>query len=167
MNERINLFAKGIHIINRYIRNLCLMVLFFMMLLGTADVIGRYLFNRPILGTFEIFEILLPAIVLLGLGYTQENRAHVRMEILISRLSIRTQTILNLITNGCALLISTLILWRGWVLTISYWHMGRRIPTIEIPMFLPQLLVPLGAFLLSLVLVVQILENIGELRKGA
>lgn len=165
MKKRINSLAKGIRFINRYIRNLCLILLFFMMLLGTADVIGRYLFNRPILGTFEIFEILLPAIVLLGLGYTQENRAHIRMEILISRLSIQTQTILNLITNGCALLISILILWRGWVLTIGYWNMGRTIPTIEIPMFLPQLLVPLGALLLSLVLIIQMIQNIEELRK--
>lgn len=166
MSERVNLLAKGIRSINKHIKNLCLILLFFMMILGTADVMGRYIFNRPILGTFEIFEILLPAIVLLGLGYTQENRAHVRMELLISRLSVRTQTILNLITNGCALLISILILWRGLVLTISYCYMGRTIPTIEIPMFLPQLLVPLGALLLSLVLIVQILQNITELRKS-
>ncbi len=165
MSEKVDLLAKGIHFINRYIKNFCLVLLFFMMILGTADVIGRYIFNRPILGTFEIFEIILPAIVLLGLGYTQENRAHVRMEILISRFSLRTQTFLNLITNGCALFISILILWRGWVLTIGYWHMGRTIPTIEIPMFLPQLLVPLGALLLSLVIIIQMLQNIGQLRK--
>ena len=47
-----------------------------MMLLGTADVTGRYIFNKPILGTAEIFGILLPAIVLLGLAYTQEAQAH-------------------------------------------------------------------------------------------
>ena len=134
-----------------------------MMGLGTIDVVSRYLLNRPILGTLETFEILLPAIVLLGLGYTQESRAHVRMEILVSHLPFRTQTVLNLLTNACALLISVLILWRGWVLTIGYWRMGRTIPTIEVPMFLPQLLVPLGALLLSLVLIVQMLQGISDL----
>jgi len=165
MIEITKWLAKGTHFINRIIKNLCLILLFFMMILGTVDVIGRYLFNHPILGTFEIFEILLPAIVLLGLGYTQENRAHVRMEIFISRLSVRKQTFLNFFTNGCALLISILILWRGWVLTIGYWHMGRRIPTIEIPMFLPQLLVPIGALLLSIVLIVQMFQDLIELRE--
>jgi TRAP-type C4-dicarboxylate transport system permease small subunit len=154
---------RGIHVINNALRYICMSLLFFMMVLGTCDVMGRYLFNKPILGTFEIFEILLPAIVLLGLGYTQGKNAHVRMEIFVSRLSFRKQTVLNLITNGCALFISVLILWRGWVLAIGYWRMGRTIPTIEVPMFLPQLLVPLGALILTLVLIVQMVQYIIQL----
>ena len=136
-----------------------------MMVLGTADVLGRYLFNKPILGTLETFEILLPAIVLLGLGYTQENNAHVRMSLFISHLSSRTQNVLSLFTNACALFVTGLILWRGWALTIRYWSTGRTIPTIEVPMFLPQVLVPLAALILSLVLIVQMLHSITELRR--
>ncbi len=166
MTKWVNKLSKGVQGINLGLRYFCAGLLFFMMVLGTIDVMGRYLFNRPILGTFETFEILLPAIVLLGLGYTQESRAHVRVEILISRLSYRTQTFLNFITNGFALLISILILWRGWVLTVAYWRMGRTIPTIEVPMFLPQLLVPIGAFLLSLILAVQMLQYFGQKKKG-
>jgi TRAP-type C4-dicarboxylate transport system permease small subunit len=156
--------AKGVSVVNSVMKYVCASLLFVMMALGTVDVLGRYLLNKPILGTLETFEILLPAIVLLGLGYTQENRAHVKMEILVSHLSLRTQNVLNLLTNACALFISALILWRGWVLTIRYWRMGRTIPTIEVPIFLPQLLVPLAALLLSLVLIVQMLQNITELR---
>jgi TRAP-type C4-dicarboxylate transport system permease small subunit len=138
-------------------------LLFFMMALGTCDVLGRYLFNKPILGTLEIFEILLPAIVLLGLGYTQGSNAHVRVELFVSHLSLRKQTILNFITNGCALFISVLILWRGWLLTTAYWRIGRTIPTIDVPMFLPQLLVPLGALMLIYVLIVQMVQYIIQL----
>ena len=155
--------AKSVSLITISLVYVCMSLLFLMMALGTVDVMSRYLFNKPILGTLETFEILLPAIVLLGLGYTQRNNAHVRMEILVSHLSFRTQTVLNFLTNGCALLISVLILWRGWVLTIGYWRMGRTIPTIGVPMFLPQLLVPLGALILSLVLIVQMLQCISDL----
>jgi len=158
--------AEGISLINSVLKYVCVSLLFFMMALGTVDVIGRYLFNKPILGALEVFEILLPAIVLLGLGYTQENRGHVRMELLVLHLSPRTKTILDIVTNGCALFISVLILWRGWILTAVYWRMGRTIPTIDIPMFLPQLFVPLGALALSLVLMVQMLEYIIQLKKG-
>ena len=160
-----DMLAKGVSLLNGAIRYVCASLLFVMMALGTVDVLGRFLFNNPILGTLEIFEILLPAIVLLGLGYTQENRAHVRMSLLVSHLSFRTQTVLSLFTNGCALLVTGLILWRGWVLTIRYWRMDRTIPTIEVPMFLPQVLVPLAALILSLVLIVQMLQSITELRR--
>jgi C4-dicarboxylate transporter, DctQ subunit len=160
----IEILAKSVRLINKALKYVCMGILFFMMALGTVDVFGRYLFNNPILGTLEVFEILLPAIVLLGLAYTQENQAHVRVEILVSHLSPRTQTVLGLITNGLALLLSAMILWRGWVLVIGYWHMGRTIPTIRVPMFLPQLLVPLGALILCLVLIVQMLQSVIQLR---
>lgn len=161
-----NTLAKGVRLTNSAVKYVCASLLFFMMALGTVDVVSRYLFNKPILGSLETFEILLPAIVLLGLGYTQENKAHVRMEIFVSHLSFRTQAVLNVLTNGCALFVSVLILWRGLVLAIRYWHMGRTIPTIEVPMFLPQLLVPLAALILSLVLIVQIIQYVTELRGG-
>jgi TRAP-type C4-dicarboxylate transport system permease small subunit len=166
MLKKSKTLAKGVSLMNSALKYVCVGLLFFMMALGTVDVIGRYLFNKPILGTLEVFEILLPAIVLLGLGYTQENRGHVSMELLVLRLSPRTKTILDIVTNGCAFFISVLILWRGWILTTMYWRMGRTIPTIDVPMFLPQLFVPLGAFVLSLVLMVQMLENIIQLKKG-
>jgi len=166
MFKLVKILGTSIKRINNVLRYVCTALLFFMMLLGTVDVMGRYLFNKPVLGTFETFEILLPAIVLLGLGYTQESRAHVKVEILISRLSFRKQAFLNFITNGFALLISILILWRGWVLTVVYWRMGRRIPTIEVPMYLPQLLVPIGALLLSFVLLVQMLQYLAQAQKG-
>jgi len=163
MGKIAKTFAKGVGLINSALRYVCMSLLFFMMLLGTCDVMGRYLFNKPILGTFEIFEILLPAIVLLGLGYTQGNNAHVRVELFISRLPVRKQMILNFVTNGLALFISVLILWRGWTLVTAYSRMGRTIPTIEVPMFLPQLLVPLGAFVLILALIVQMVQHIIQL----
>ena len=166
MLKKSETLAKGVSLMNSALKYVCVSLLFFMMALGTVDVIGRYLFNKPILGTLEVFEILLPAIVLLGLGYTQENRGHVTMELLVLQLSPRTKTILDVVTNGCALFISVLILWRGWILTTLYWRMGRTIPTIDVPMFLPQLFVPLGALVLSLVLMVQMLEYIIQLKKG-
>ena len=163
MAEIAKTLDKSVHLINSALRYVCMTLLFFMMALGTCDVMGRYLFNRPILGTLEIFEILLPAIVLLGLGYTQGSNAHVRVELFISHLSLRKQTILNFVTNGCALFISVLILWRGWLLTTAYWRMGRTIPTIDVPMFLPQFLVPLGALLLIFVLIVQMFQYLIQL----
>lgn len=165
MDEIVKELEKVINLMNSALRYICMGLLFFMMCLGTLDVLGRNLFNRPILGTLETFEILLPAIVLLGLGYTQGKNAHVRVEILISRLSLPKQTILNLLTNFFALFISVMIIWRGWVLTTVYWRIGRKIPTIEVPIFLPQLLVPIGAFILSLVLIVQIIRYIVQLRE--
>ena len=71
-------------------------LLLVMLLLGTADVLGRYLFNNPITGTQEIFEILLPGIVLLGWAYAQRFKSHVTVDIIYNRFSPRLKAIVGL-----------------------------------------------------------------------
>jgi TRAP-type transport system small permease protein len=52
-------------------------VLFAMMLITAVDVAGRYLFNRPIAGGFELTEILLAALIYCGLPLVSARREHI------------------------------------------------------------------------------------------
>ena len=49
--------------------------LFGIMCLTTADVGGRYLFNSPILGVFELTEFMILILIFSFLAYTQSKRA--------------------------------------------------------------------------------------------
>src|SRR5712691_5124568 len=53
-------------------------LLFFLMALTTADVIGRYIFNWPLRGAFEITELLLLTLIFAGLprGRARHPRFH-------------------------------------------------------------------------------------------
>ena len=44
-------------------------VLFLMMMITAVDVIGRYVFNKPLAGGFEITEMLLAALIFVTYGY--------------------------------------------------------------------------------------------------
>jgi TRAP-type C4-dicarboxylate transport system permease small subunit len=52
-------------------------VLFVMMLLTAVDVVGRYLFNRPIVGGFELTEMMLAALIYCGLPLVSKRREHI------------------------------------------------------------------------------------------
>ena len=52
-------------------------VLFLMMLLTAADVAGRYLFNKPIPGGFELTEMMLAALIYCGLPLVSKRREHI------------------------------------------------------------------------------------------
>ncbi len=52
-------------------------VLFAMMLITTVDVIGRYLFNKPLVGGFELTEMLLAALIYCGLPLVSKRREHI------------------------------------------------------------------------------------------
>ena len=52
-------------------------VLFAMMMITAVDVAGRYLFNKPIAGGFELTEILLAALIYCGLPLVSARRDHI------------------------------------------------------------------------------------------
>lgn len=56
-----------------------------MMLLNVADVVLAKLFNKPILGTYEITQRLLMCAVFTSFAYAQSKKAHINMTILIEK----------------------------------------------------------------------------------
>lgn len=160
--EKIN---KGIDQINKIAWNICAGMVFFMMLLGTADVIGRYFLNHPINGTLEIFEILLPGIILLGLGYCQATGVHVRLEFLTSRLSPRLQVIIDLFITIVMVVFSILIAWQGIMKVVLYYQIDRVISNIHLPLFIPVFFVPLGFISMCIVLITQMFQLLTKIRK--
>jgi len=141
-------------------------LLFVMLLLGTADVLGRYLFNHPITGTQQVFEILLPGIVLLGWAYAQRTKSHVAVDIVYDRFPPRVKPIVALFITFLAMVISALIVWQGLLECMFNFQMGRMIRIIDVPVYIPQLLVPIGAFSLFLVLIIDFWTHIKEIKKG-
>ena len=142
-------------------------VLLVMLILGIADVMGRYLFNKPIIGTVEIFEVLMPGLVLLSLAFTQQVKAHVTVDLFISKLPARPRAIIGFATTFWAMVLFGIIVWQGIMLVISYHDTGRMITNIGVPMYLPRLLVPLGAFAICLVFIKDLLHYIREIRTNA
>ena len=140
--------------------------LFGMMVLGTADVAGRYLLNLPITGTLEIFEILMPVMVLLSLADTQSANGHLTAGV-IDYFSLKPETRTRIqfgvqILGFCLFL---LITWRGVMAAMLTLHSHRLISNIDVPLWIPQLVVPLGSLVMCLVLVVQMVETVKKIRR--
>lgn len=133
-------------------------MLFFMMFLGGADVIGRYFLNHPIVGSFEITEILLAGIVFFGLAYTQRVKGHAMVDIVYARLPKKPKTFIGLVNSFVLLCLFLLILWRGLLKALTQLRMHREIPNLGWPYFPFQLFVPLGALIMCLALIVEILR---------
>jgi len=81
--------------------------IFLMICTIVPDCIGRFFFNRPIHGTLELNMLLMSAIVFLSLSWTQSQRGHVRVELILSRVGPRIRSILNI---ACWLLALALFL---------------------------------------------------------
>jgi TRAP-type C4-dicarboxylate transport system permease small subunit len=74
--NRMEKFTRAVDKISKAFSHVAMFALFGMMMLGTADVAGRYLFNKPIIGALEIFEMLLPLLILFSMADTQSIDGH-------------------------------------------------------------------------------------------
>jgi len=107
--------------------------LFGMMALTTADVIGRYLFNSPILGAFEITEFLVLILIFSFLGYAQSHKVHVSVDLLITRFPRKVQIVIDLINHAVCFLLMILIAWMGAVNALDLMDVGEASPNLSIP----------------------------------
>ena len=85
------------------------------MVLTFCDVIGRYGFDSPIVGTVEVTELLMGTMVYLGVGLTTHARGHIRVDILIDLLPARVRAILEVATLTISIIMVSLICWHLWL----------------------------------------------------
>lgn len=90
-------------------------LLFGLMMLTTADVISRYLFNWPLRGAFEITELLLLTLIFAGLPLASRAGEHVTLDFIDRLFAPRGRELLRrLVDLVCGLIILALA-WRVWV----------------------------------------------------
>jgi TRAP-type C4-dicarboxylate transport system permease small subunit len=68
-------------VLNRFLAHIASAGLALLMFLTVVDVVGRYLFNRPLTGTFELTEMSMVLIVFLALGLAQHHQEHISLDL--------------------------------------------------------------------------------------
>lgn len=128
----------------------CVLIMF-AILAVSVDVVMRYFFNRPIVWVLEICEYILLYIVFLGTAWLLKEEGHVRVGLIVDRLSPKTQAMINVITSILGLIICIVLSIYGTQVTWDCFQRG--VPTLEflkLPKFLVLLIIPIGSYLLSI-----------------
>jgi TRAP-type C4-dicarboxylate transport system permease small subunit len=103
---------RAIDLVLDKIRWLAAGLLFLMGLLTTVDVIGRYVFHKPIKGNIDIQELMMVVIIFLGVGYCTLKERNASADVVLSRLARHTRAILGVITWFLCTAIYGLISWQ-------------------------------------------------------
>jgi TRAP-type C4-dicarboxylate transport system permease small subunit len=128
-----------------------------MMLLTSAEVVGRAVWSRPIPGTMELSSYMLAIFILLGIAYTHQVRGHVRVTMLVSRLPRKWGIALDVITTLLSLFIIAVMTWQGWVVGMEQRTVSDMLRVPQLPF---RLLVCLGGLLLFLELLLDLWDNL-------
>lgn len=112
LQKTVNVLARGIEPITRWTHNIGSGVLAVMMFLTATDVTGRYGFNSPIPGSYELQEFLMVTMIAMGVGYCAFLKGHINVDILFNKLPQRVQSGFNVFHYLVAACLFAMVSWR-------------------------------------------------------
>ena len=98
------------------------------MIMVSADVFFRYVFNSPIMGAMEFSLMLMIAVVYLGLGYTEISDRHIVIDILYKKFNQKYQRIISKINCIILLVISTILFWDSFAVFLDSFKINEILP---------------------------------------
>ena len=133
-----------------------------LMVLITADVVGRAFFNSPLTGVPEIVKISVVGLVWAMMAHTLKIDAHLRSTIFLSRMPDPVRRAVEML--GCALgaIMFGLIVYSGWDQMIEAWRIGEfeGEEPVRVPTYPVRSLVLLGAALTALQFCIMFVEHL-------
>jgi TRAP-type mannitol/chloroaromatic compound transport system permease small subunit len=131
------------------------------------EVLLRYGFNRPTIWVHETSEHLFAVFFLLGGAYTLSQGGHVRVDVLLLRLSVRRRLLLELFASCFFFLFTGLLLWQGIDMA---WESAAMLERSQSPwgpyIFHVNLMVPVAAFLMLIQGAAFFIRNLKKLGEG-
>lgn len=134
-------------------------VVLLMMSVVGYGVVNRYILGSPVTWTDELSGYLVVALVMLGAAETLRRGEHISVDLLTAHLPPKRRRIADLWGNLMVLVVAVSLLISGRA-TIAYsWNFGILSEGyLEVPMWIPQSFIILGAALLALVAVANMLK---------
>ena len=129
----------------------------------TFEVVARYVFGKPTNWGHELMTLLFATSYVLAGGYAHYHRAHVRVDVIYSACSRRTQAILDVVSSVFFFTFTGVLLYTSWTFYWSSQTMlgGGTLFGLEMsgeasltdwapPIYPVKLMMPLGALMLLL-----------------
>lgn len=108
--------------------------------LTVVDVVGRYLFNAPLIGATELTELLLAAVIFLGLPAVALAEEHVTVDLLTDRMPPWVHPWRLAIAGVFSGVVLGLVTWRIWIYAGQIGAYGGLTNSLRLP------IAPLGYF---------------------
>ena len=157
--------SRAIDELNERVGHLVYWLILIMVLVSAANASSRYALSIASNAWLELQWYMFSAVFLLCAGYTLRHNEHIRIDVVASRFSRRTQIWIDVFGLIFFLLpISVYMTWSSWPIFMNAWNSGEISASAGGLIRWPaRLLVPAGFFLLTLQGVSELIKRVATL----
>ena len=127
--------------------------------LNSANVVARYFFNSSIFWAEEIMLYLMVACVFLGNGVVAWSGRQLRMDVIVAMMPAPVQKVLELVAELTFIVVAVAIVVFAWPVIRDLWLFDQRSQSAELPMVIPQIMIPIGLSIMAFLVGVRLLTG--------
>jgi TRAP-type C4-dicarboxylate transport system permease small subunit len=148
---------RGLATVILVLSAICLLVA---VALNFANIIGRYVFFSPIASAEEIMLFLFVGTVFLGNSVVGWRGQQLRMDVFLHALPARWRRAFDVFADLAVIVVSLILIVIGWPAIQMLAEFDQRSQAADIPLVIPQALVPIGLGLNAILVGARLIEGI-------
>ena len=154
------MIGRAIHILARALVTVAALALLAMMLHVNADVIGKYVFNRPIPGTAEVVaSYYMVAAVFLPLAWVEIREGTILVELFYAILPAAPKAALLALATALSAAFYGGLAWLSWVPALQAFRIGEVVEGAwRVTIWPTKFLLPLGLALACLAMLLRLVQ---------
>jgi C4-dicarboxylate transporter DctQ subunit len=160
---------RAIEALIAFIQGFTAALLLIAVAINFGNIVGRYIFMSPIASAEEVMLFLLVGIVFLGNSVVGYEGKQLRMDVVLQALPPPLRHALEVLADLTMIVVCVALVVLGWPAIEMLAEFDQRSQAADIPLVIPQALVPIGlalnAFLVAVRLVLQH-ASLAEVRGG-
>jgi TRAP-type C4-dicarboxylate transport system permease small subunit len=125
-----------------------------------ANVVGRFVFSQSIYFTEELNQFLIVLVTFVGLGYAARKGRHIRMSAVYDQLTDRQRKAMMILIAGVTAAVMFVLAYYSYVYVARVAKLGKVTPSMQIPLYLTYLWVPLGFVITGIQYILTVVKNL-------
>lgn len=147
-------------VFNSVLQKVSSILLFLLMFLTTFDVVGRYFFNKPITGTYELTGLALALMIFFSLGSGQLSKDHIEIDFLTNMMPEKVQQGLKAVASLVLFTLMALTTWQLYEYMMRTLQGGELSGDLGLPLYIFIALTAVGGLAFTLTYLLDAFQSI-------
>jgi C4-dicarboxylate transporter, DctQ subunit len=153
----VNILVRGAHVLMAALRVAAGLMLVASVAINFANIIGRYFLSVSIAWAEEVMLFLMIGAVFLAAPPVGWLGRHIRMDVVVSLLPPRVRGVFEVFSDLVTIATCVMVAIFAWPVITMLDELDQRSAMANIPLVIPQIVVPLGMILMALLIAVRLI----------
>jgi len=153
----VNILVRGAHALMAALRVAAGLMLVASVAINFANIIGRYFLSVSIAWAEEVMLFLMIGAVFLAAPPVGWLGRHIRMDVVVSLLPPRVRGVFEVFSDLVTIATCVMVAIFAWPVITMLDELDQRSAMANIPLVIPQIVVPLGMILMALLIAVRLI----------